>query len=163
MGQRKRNISSYTRFLAAPPVKVFPQLCPTREYDWIEVWRCNLVHSDSGIAEGDCVFMTEGDGTSGPETWTCSRYEPPSRIDYVRMSAHRVVRLELRLEPAGAGTRLTVTHVMSALDDAGDAMVGACHAGTSEEHFKPLLIMLEHYLKTGKMLPRDKAMAAAAA
>jgi hypothetical protein len=162
MSQRKRSISSFTRAIAAPPETVFPLLCPTREYEWIEPWQCDLVYSDSGVAETDCVFITGPFQELGPETWTCSRFEPPARIDYVRMSAHTVIRLELKLERQGTGSRITATFVMTALDDIGDAFVGRCHAGTCEEHFKACFIMLDAFVRTGKMLPAKEAQALAA-
>ena len=30
---------------------LFALICPTREYDWIPGWSCDLLHSDSGYAE----------------------------------------------------------------------------------------------------------------
>ncbi len=153
----KRSISSYTRHIAAPPATVFPLLCPVREYEWIEHWHCDLIHTDSGVAEADCIFIATVFEVIGPETWTCSRYEPPARIDYVRMSPHAVIRLELMLEPAGTGSRLSVTLVMTSLDAKGEAFISKCHGGTCEEHFKPGLNMLDHFVRTGRMLPASEA------
>ena len=39
----------------APPEVVFPLLCPVREYEWLEDWTCEMVFSESGVAEEDCV------------------------------------------------------------------------------------------------------------
>jgi hypothetical protein len=54
-----RIVRSFRMQLAAAPDKVFPLLCPTREYDWIEAWKCRMIHSDSGYAEPDCIFKTD--------------------------------------------------------------------------------------------------------
>jgi len=162
MPQRKRSISSYARHIAASPERAFPLLCPIREYEWIERWRCDLVYSDSGVAEPDCVFVAAPIDEIGPETWVCSRYEPPARIDYVRVSPHLVIRTELRLAPAGAGAQLTVTLVITSLDEAGDAFVGRCDSGTCEERFKAALIMLDHFVRTGALLPAREAARQAA-
>jgi hypothetical protein len=35
----------------APPEKVFPLLCPVREYDWVEPWKCEMIYTDSGFVE----------------------------------------------------------------------------------------------------------------
>ncbi len=35
-----RTIKSFKMQLTAAPDKVFPLLCPTREYDWIDSWKC---------------------------------------------------------------------------------------------------------------------------
>ena len=162
MEQRRRSISTYSRHISASPEKTFPLLCPVREYEWIESWKGKLVHSNSGVAESDCVFTNTSFEAIGPETWTCSRYEPPHRIDYVRMSAHTVIRLELDLAPAGTGTRLTAALVITALDRTGDEFLAGCNSGTCEAQFKPCFLMLDHFLKTGAMLPAKEALALAA-
>jgi hypothetical protein len=38
-----RAIKTAKQHLLASPDKVFPFLCPTREYDWIEPWKCRMV------------------------------------------------------------------------------------------------------------------------
>lgn len=161
MQNGRRSISTYSRFIAAPQEKVFPLLCPTREYEWIEMWKGELVYSDSGVAECDCVFVAAPFDAIGPETWTCSRYEPSARIDYVRMSPHTVIRLELKLEPAGSGTRLSAALVMTALDRVGGDFVAGCNSGTCAAHFKPCFLMLDHFVRTGTMLPHAEALAQA--
>ena len=65
----------------APPDRVFPLLCPVLEYRWIPTWRCDLLHSDSGVAEEDCVFRTDFPG-AGPMTWVVNCYQPPKRIEF---------------------------------------------------------------------------------
>jgi hypothetical protein len=88
--------------VAAAPERVFPLLCPVREYDWIEEWTCKVLHSESGVAELDCVFRTLFDGE--PMTWVVSRYEPPIRIEFTcfvpaarsrRISAKRARGIQL--------------------------------------------------------------------
>src|SRR5208283_1284485 len=39
--------------------KVFPLLCPVREYEWFNDWKCTMVYSESGVAENNCVFYTK--------------------------------------------------------------------------------------------------------
>ena len=89
----------------APREVVFPLLCPVREYDWIEDWRCQVLYSDSGVAEDDCLFVTDFDGRS---TWVVTAYEPPARIEFCIFNEREVVaRLKIRLEAAeGGGCRL---------------------------------------------------------
>ena len=161
MERRKRSISRYSHFISAKAEAVFPLLCPVREYEWIEWWRGELVYADSGAAELDCVFTSAPFDAIGPEIWTCSRYEPPSRIDYVRMSQHTVIRLELALSPAGAGTRATAMFVATAVDATGDTLLAGFDTATCERHFKPCFLMLDHYLRTGTMLPGAEALSLA--
>lgn len=161
MTRKKRSISRHSHFLAAPAEAVFPLLCPVREYEWIEWWRGKLLYSDSGLAELDCVFQSEAIPAVGPETWTCSRYEPPRRVDYVRLGRHTVIRLELTLEPAGAGTRITALLVITAVTEAGDGTVAGMGPDFCALHFGPGFLMLDHYLRTGTMLPGEQALALA--
>lgn len=157
----KRLISSYSSYVAGPPEKTFPLLCPERECEWIEFWpqQGKLLYTDSGFAELDCIFKATVFDHLGPETWCCSRYEPSKAIDYLRMSPHTVIRLELRLEPAGPGTHITAKLVFSALDKKGEEFLETCNQGTCKEHFTPCFIMLDHFLRTGKMLPAAEARA----
>lgn len=161
MERRKRSISRYSHFIAATAEAVFPMLCPVREYEWLEWWRGKLAYADSGVAELDCVFTSAPFSAIGTEVWTCSRYEPPHRIDYVRMSPHTVIRLELTLSPAGAGTKVTALMVATGVDATGDALLAEFGTATCERHFRPGFIMLDHYLRTGAMLPDAEAQALA--
>jgi hypothetical protein len=38
--------------------KIFPLLCPVREYEWFNGWKCTVVYSESGVAENNNVFYT---------------------------------------------------------------------------------------------------------
>jgi hypothetical protein len=87
----------------AAPEQVFPLLCPVREYEWIAPWRCDLLHSASGVAEEDCVFRTTSpDGNT--TIWVVSRYEPPARIEFTCFVADTYV-LRLKIGPDRRGRR----------------------------------------------------------
>lgn len=58
-----RKTLSHSQQLNGTKEQIFPLLCPIREYDWIENWSCDLIYSDSGFAECDCVFRTINSGT----------------------------------------------------------------------------------------------------
>ncbi len=38
--------------------KVFPLLCPVREYEWFNDWKCTMIYSESGVAENNGIFYT---------------------------------------------------------------------------------------------------------
>src|SRR6266540_2991762 len=50
----------YEREIILPSTKdiVFPLLCPVREYEWFNGWKCTMVYSESGVAENNNVFYT---------------------------------------------------------------------------------------------------------
>lgn len=136
----------------APPEKVFPLLCPVREYEWIPTWRCEMLHSQSGVAEEDCVFRTNFPD-SGPMTWVVSRYEPPVLIEFTCFTVQGIVmRLKIRLQSMDGVTQLHWTRRWLATTPAAEAWI----AGYTAETFTSMMAMLQssltHYLATGTML-----------
>lgn len=85
--------------------ETFSLLCPVREYDWIPNWSCEMVFSESGIAEDMCVFKTKFNPDEGEETWICTHYEKNSYIEYLHYLPNRITRLRIILiddKPAGS-------------------------------------------------------------
>jgi hypothetical protein len=133
-----------------PARDIWPLLCPVREYDWIEMWECEVLRSESGYIEPGCVFRTDFPG-EGPETWLTCRHDPMERIEFVRTGETRIIHFILELEPLGGRTKMTWTHHVTALDENGNAYVkDKPHAFAAQ--MEMLKKMLDHYLKTGEML-----------
>jgi len=137
--------------LAFSAEEIWPLLCPVREYDWIEVWACDLVHSESGYNELGCVFQTEFPTEGDRETWVTSRFEPMERIEFVRINSWRGIRFVITLEPDDAGTVLTWTHHVTPLSDAGVEYVKN-KPEVFDTQMGMLATMLGHYLETGQMI-----------
>lgn len=149
-----RIVREIERVLDAPRERVFPLLCPVREYEWIEPWRCDLVYTQSGVAEAGCVFRTSFPGEPGPEVWVASRYEPPARIEFVRVGEHRTVKMEILLEELPGGkTRSLWRHEYTGLDPAGNAWLAEHNEAKHAREMAVLLDMLAHFLDAGRMLP----------
>ena len=148
----KRVAYQYGFELNATPAEIFPLLCPVREYDWIETWQCRMVYSDSGMAENNCIFVTNLMG--GEEVWVVSRFEPEKRIEFVVTSTVGVVmKLDIALENGGGGkTKLHWHRMFTALNDDGNAFVAAMTEEKFLEQMHGLETMLKHYLATGEML-----------
>lgn len=141
----KRRIFQYSGDISAPPEAVFPLLCPVREYEWIDGWTSQVIFSDSGVAEENCIFK------SGflDMIWNVCRYEPPQRIEFSAVAPDKIVlRLNLYVERLPTGTRLHWTRIFTGLSPAGNDIIDALP--THQE--RGLTQMLEYYLKTGKML-----------
>lgn len=137
----------------AAPERVFPLLCPVLEYQWIPHWRCDLLHSVSGVAEEDCVFRTASP-RDGAMTWVVSRYEPPARIEFTCFVADTCVfRLKIALTAEGAGTRLDWTRRWLSVGPQGDAWLADWSESEHEKSMDFLRRALTHYLTSGKMLP----------
>lgn len=146
---------SHSEVLPFPPERVFPLLCPTREYDWIRDWACDLRYSASGVAELDAVFVTE---LPDRVVWTVSRYEPPAeaggsgRIGFVLFDAPSlVVRLAVTVEPAPEGScRIGWTRVYTAVDAAGRRKLAAVDPDGFVAKHRELNRLLVHYLRHGE-------------
>lgn len=124
---RSRINREYSTILPVKPERVFPLLCPVREYDWIPHWKCQMLYSVSGYAELGCIFTTNFDDEYGEETWVVSHYEPPRKIAFVRLGAIRSTRYEVTLCPEATGhTKITWRNEITALQP---------EAGRIVEHF----------------------------
>jgi hypothetical protein len=150
----KRVVRTATFKLAGPPSKVFPLLCPTREYDWIEGWRCDLVYSQSGVAEDGCVFRTDLPAEPGPELWVVTRYEPVKAIEFVRVTPGvRTVKLDIWLSDNGDSTTLVLwRQTVTGLSDAGNEWVSGYSPEAYQQRITVVETMLNHYLATGEKL-----------
>ncbi|MFT3847307.1 MAG: hypothetical protein QM739_01105 [Propionivibrio sp.] len=160
--RQSRKIVSHVMQFAAAPGEVFPLLCPVREYEWIEGWQCEMIHSASGVAEAGAVFRTSFAQDGPPDTWVISRYEPPRAIEFVRVNAWRAVHYAIHLEGEAAGhSRWRWTQTLTGLGSEGDALVAAVDAAAFAQKIAALETRLAHFLATGTML-RDNPPSPAA-
>ena len=107
MESGNRLVVEYDMEIRASRSKVFPLLCPVREYDWIPEWKCEVIYSQSGFAEKSCVFATEFDDGLGRESWLICEYDPPSQISFVRAGKHRIMRYDILLKEHKRNSTLT--------------------------------------------------------
>lgn len=150
--QAQKKILTCKQELCASPEKVFPLLCPKREYDWIAPWSCEMVFSNSGYAELDCVFVTNFPG-DGKETWIVDRYEPNRLIQFVRYSESRAIRYCIELiDNRNGTTTATWTQTMVSLNNDGNSYINSTSEKEYENEIKTLERMLNYYLKTGRRL-----------
>jgi len=156
--QGNRISHTYTMTIEADAAAIFPLLCPVREYDWIDVWSCEVVYSESGIAELGCVFTTDLPDR-GAETWVVTRFEPASAIEFCRTAgSSRACFLQVELETnAGGGTTLAWTYTHTGIDEAGREWVNEYPATRFELEMVGLAERLDHYLRTGEMLRGNHA------
>ncbi len=145
---------TYTWEIPAAPEEVFPLLCPVRETQWIPGWSCELIYSNSGVAEKGCIFTTSFPG-DGEEVWVISRHEPESgHFEAARfVGGSRVVTVEVSLSSSdGRSTRLVWVQTVTGLDASGNEYLEAVPEQTRQAHMDALGKMLAHYCETGKML-----------
>lgn len=140
--------------VGAPADRLFPLLCPVREYEWLEGWSCRLVHTASGLVEPGCVFVTERPG-DGITTWVTTVHDPVAcRVAFVRVTeGRRAVRMALHVEPLDAERcRLRVAYDVTGIDDAGREEARRA-AETGEPYARAaagIAMAAERYLVTGR-------------
>lgn len=144
---------SHTQHLPATADRIFPLLCPTREYEWIPMWECSLVYSESGYAEEGCVFTTNRAEDGDKDVWVISRHEPNKHIQFVRTNSLRTIKYDIRLNDNDDGTTLVSwEQQITGLNEDGNRFVSEMR----ESNFIDMVSMLEklanHYLQTGTMM-----------
>jgi hypothetical protein len=148
----RRLVVSCNQLLNFKPDKVFPLLCPQREYEWIESWRGKIIYSESGFAELDCVFSTESDGNAR-EVWITDRYKENKRIQFIRFTPSRVIRYNITLTDNNDGTTTARwEQTITSLTEEGNSYIGNFSSSGYEKLIRALEKMLNHYLATGEML-----------
>jgi hypothetical protein len=133
-------------FLPYQPADIYPLLCPVREYEWIDGWKCDMVKSESGVNEKGCIFRTNFDGFGGPEIWVTSVYEPNERLEFVRTSPDLVTLYEIELNPVAGGTNLTWSQYVTALNENGNLLLEKRDPKQYNEMIKSLETKLDVYL-----------------
>ena len=113
---------TYTQKLIVPPREVFPLLCPVREAEWVAGWEPSFVFSESGYAEQDCVFITEGGGAEADSVWVVSEWDPAAfRLVLIKVTPDKTVgRITIVLTAnAENGTDAHITYMYTAITDSG--------------------------------------------
>jgi hypothetical protein len=146
---------TFTQTLAGSPEEVFPLLCPVRECDWVNGWNPDLVLTESGFAELDCVFVSPG--TPEDAVWVVTRHEPEHwRLELLKLIPGVVVgKIAISLERIPEGTSADISYTYTSLSPHGDAAID----GFTQEHFDRFMRTweqeLNHYLLTGEKLARS--------
>ena len=128
--------------------RLFALICPTREYDWIPGWSCDLLHSTSGYAEYGAVFRTAFRGRE--EIWVCTRYEPNQAIDYSITYEGMASKLEFSVIDNPDGTVIG-RWIISTSPLSEDQNQGKDQLELGRRQFEMLIDVLDHYVHTGEM------------
>lgn len=151
----KRVVVEQEQTLPASADKAFPLFCPKREYEWIENWKCEILFSESGYAESNCVFVNSATN----DTWIVTRYEPENCVfEAAIFASHLIIKVDLSLVDNGDGTssvkgKCTAT----ATDRIGNWFIGKSASDRLKGRLKKLFSQLAHYLTTGEMLLAQRA------
>ncbi|AFM23189.1 hypothetical protein [Desulfomonile tiedjei] len=153
----RRVTQEFTHTISAAPSKVFPLLCPVREYEWIEGWTCKMIYSESGYAENNCVFTTNFP-RGFEEIWSVSAYDPERYIiQFVVTSPEAyIMKLDISLSESGTNsTNISWIMTFTGLTPKGNTVIEN-HTGEPQVTRMGLVFKaLEHYCLTGEMLKKS--------
>ncbi len=142
---------TFTQKLVAEPSRVFPLLCPVREADWLEGWNPPVVFTSSGVAETDCVFLTE----NGTDTaiWYITRHEPNHSVEMIKITPSvTACKLSIQLRPIKEGSEATITYTHTSLGPKGDRFVGSFTEEYYQHFMRDWEDRINHYLIHGSIL-----------
>lgn len=143
-----------------PAEVLFPNFCPIKERDWIENWRCRLLASRSGLIEKGCIFVTDFFPEIGEETWVCVDYVPSEKLAFVRVGEATVAEMGFSFTATSAKTTTMALRLrVTAKNNKGEALVAHLDGAALSARFRPFFVALEHFLRTGELLPAAAAEA----
>ena len=148
----KRIVRTYTQHLKASPSKVFPLLCPVKEYEWIEHWKCDVVYTESGYAENNCIFKTDFNNDGPEKIWVVTTYIPNEKIEFIVTNPNQVIRFGITLKADNnGGTIAEWKQIITALNENGEKYIAELTEEKYTEEKKNLEEILNYYLTTNKM------------
>lgn len=152
----KRIICAHEEVIKTPLEKVFPLLCPVEELKWIDNWQYQLVYTDSGVNENNCIFTENISGlvlfdSHATITWITTLYDPNSRIQFVLICGDMAVikfDIELRDQDNGISSIQFKFIYTSLKEDVVDDKT----EGKLMTILTFLATSLKHYCETGELL-----------
>ena len=148
--QYLRRVITHTQKFATTPDKLFPLLCPTTEFDWMDGWHCELVYSKSLYHEYNAIFKTNYFNMD--ETWIVSHFEPDRVIEFVRVSEHMSVTVDARICDNLDGT-CTGSWIVNATALTHQGNTALQHMQPEDEPIGILIDALDHYITHDSIKP----------
>ena len=148
---------SFEQTIHADPTRVFDLLCPVREGEWLDGWDYTLLHSESGLAEEGCVFLSRQEGEKDT-IWMITKRDVQNReIEFVRVTPEsRIARLCIAVdEKAESVSTVKITYVITALCEQGNKFLEAFTQENFETAMKFWEASMNYYLETGEKLTRS--------
>lgn len=151
---KPRRVShTYEQEIKGRPGDIFPLYCPVKETLWCEGWDPEVVYSDSGVVEPDCVFVTRDNGVRS--AWLVTVYDPASgQVEMVKHTPEvTMAKLVIRIEPVSEDrTRAWITYTLTALGPEGEKVLEGFTKAAYDASMDAWEKAMNHYLATGEML-----------
>ena len=119
-----REEGNYSFSLPVARENLFPLFCPRRELEWLAGWQYEMLYSQTGFFELDCVFKTENP-QEGPSIWIATAHQFPEKVECVRVAPETLVlKTTITLtEPEKNRSHVEVSCVFTALTDKGNQCI----------------------------------------
>ena len=156
----KRVEAAVTMEIKASPGSIFPLACPVEELRWIPQWEYQLIYSQSGVNETNCIFNENMSGAHIFEkplttTWVTTLHDPQNyRISFqLNTSGKAVIRLDIGFRDVGNKVSSSTWHmVFTALDEEANTMQDDHIRKKLEAVITFLAEALKHYCETGEII-----------
>jgi hypothetical protein len=145
----------------APVDTIFPLACPVEEYRWIHGWRCEMIYSEGGKNENNCIFSEEMSAPAlfpaaglGATTWYTTLWDTQAhRVHFVLITSLSVAKFEIEMLAQGDGTTLVQwDFTLTALNEEGNRHVGDATADGMTGMMTFLGDSLKRFCETGDIL-----------
>ena len=147
-----RKVQTYKKQISSDPETIFEQLCPTREADWIDGWVADLIYTETGYAEPDCILRTPQDNILGPGLWIITDRRPNSFHEFLLIRQDGVVgHFTIEIEDNGDGTCETLWKIVfTAVNEQGNEIIEMMP--DKDPMFEEIILALDYYLNTGERM-----------
>lgn len=152
--ESKRKLIVFSGTWKTTVEELFPLFCPAREADWIPGWNCDLIYTDSGYAEDNCIFRTNESNAVGDGLWVFTGFQVNRYVDFIRVQKDLVTRARITVSDNDDGTVTATWNALhTGLTEKGNEEIDEL----SEENppqASALVKMIDHYLEKGKTIKR---------
>ena len=139
--------------------KVFPLLCPVREYEWFNDWKCTMVYSESGVAENNCIFYTEmGFPLFKRQVFQVINYVPNENITFlIFINKMATIKFGATLEQLSDDScMMTVFYEAKGLSRFGNFFLRNKGKKEMEKNTRNIEMDLVYWLENNKKRPKNK-------
>ena len=134
--------------------ELFPLFCPAREADWIPGWDSDLIYTDSGLVEDNCLFKTDKSNAAGDGLWMFIGYEVNHYVEFVRIQADIISRGRVTVNDNNDGTVSATWNILyTGLTEKGNQEIDKLPEKNPPQA-DALVKMIDFYLKKGKTINR---------
>jgi hypothetical protein len=151
--------------ISAPPEEIHPLLCPVREYDWIEGWKCQLVHCPRGRNEEGVIFYEKMStpfllgSMRGKTKWITILFDTTeSRVHFKWINKYADAIYKMELQPMNKlSSKLVLDLTYNIKNKKGLNKLDNNFEYKLSFMIEGLGNMLKYYCENGKMLSTKKS------